>query len=107
LIESFQNKPQLNAIKNDFAIWGKLTGVNKTALPIHLRYAIDRKPRIYYSLLEKKCYTSNLEYYGQYDWRELIYQMARDNLAAHTNIKGLLRAVATQNALDQAKSNWQ
>lgn len=106
LIESFQNKPQLNAIKNDFAVWGKLTGVNKTALPIHLRYAIDRKPRIYYSLLEQKCYASNLENYGQYDWRELIYQMARDNLAAHTNIKGLLRAIATQNALAQAQADY-
>jgi hypothetical protein len=84
LIESFQNKPQLNAIKNDFSIWGKITGVNNTKLPIHLRYAIDHKPRIYYSLLEGKAYYSNLmnnvllpngekATVGQYDWRELIY----------------------------------
>lgn len=98
LVESFSNQPKLAAIKNDFAVWGKLTGVNKIALPIHLRYAIDRKPRIYYSLLEQKPYASNLESYGQYDWRELIYQMARDNLAAHTNIRGLLKAVAAQNS---------
>ena len=117
LIESFQNKPQLNAIKNDFSIWGKITGVNNTKLPIHLRYAIDHKPRIYYSLLEGKAYYSNLmnnvllpngekATVGQYDWRELIYQMARDNLAAQSKIYGLQASLSTLNSLRQAELNY-
>jgi len=37
-----------------------------------MRYAIDFKP-IYYKTLDGKIFTSE-----QYDWRELIYQMALD-----------------------------
>jgi len=56
LIDSYSNKPDISKIKNDFAIWGSLTGVENKALPIHLRYAIDRKPQIYYSLLDRQTY---------------------------------------------------
>jgi len=58
-------------------------------LPIHLRYAIDVKPQIYYSLTENKLYVADTYSFvnskgeivtGPYDWRELIYQMAKDNL---------------------------
>lgn len=89
LIESFQNKPQLNAIRNDFAVWGKRTNGSGKQLPIHLRYAIDVKPQIYYSLTENKLYVADTYSFvnskgeivtGPYDWRELIYQMAKDNL---------------------------
>ena len=89
LIESFQNKPQLNAIRNDFAVWGKRTNSSGKQLPIHLRYAIDVKPQIYYSLTENKLYVADTYSFvnskgeivtGPYDWRELIYQMAKDNL---------------------------
>lgn len=89
LVESFSNKPQLNAIKNDYAVWGKRVAASGVEMPIHLRYAIDIKPQMYYSYTEKKLYVSNLYEFitnngkklvGQYDWRELIYQMAKDNL---------------------------
>ena len=49
----------MNAIKNDFSIWGKITGVNKTKLPIHLRYAIDVRPTAYAS--EFKIYLRKLQ----------------------------------------------
>ena len=116
LIESFQNKPQLNKIKNDYSVWGKITSVNKTKLPIHLRYAIDRKPQMYYSLMDNQLYVSNeasivlpdgtITQPGQYDWRELIYQMARDNLAAKSRIYGLQAALITANNLYQAELNY-
>ena len=117
LIESFQNKPQLNSIKNDFAVWGHLTTVNNKKLPIHLRYAIDRKPRIYYSLLSGKAYYSTLlnnvkmpdgsiVTVGHYDWRELIYQMAKDNLAAKSRIYGLQASLITLSSLRQAELNY-
>lgn len=89
LIESFQNKPQMNAIRNDFSVWGKRTNSSGKQLPIHLRYAIDIKPQMYYSLTENKLFVSDNYSFingagevvtGDYDWRELIYQMAKDNL---------------------------
>lgn len=116
LIESFQNKPQLNVIKNDFSIWGSLTGVNDTALPIHLRYAIDRRPEAYYSLLNQRLYLSNamnpilpdgtrLSTSSFWDWRELIYQMARDNLASRSRIDGLQQSLITLTKLYKAEKS--
>lgn len=81
LVESFQNKPAINNIKNDFAIWGMMQGIN-SEIPIHLRYAIDEKPKMYYSLSKKTLFKSTEEG-GVYDWRELIYQMAYDNNIYH------------------------
>ena len=46
LISSFQNTPALSNIKNDFSIFGTKKN-NKT--PVHLRYAIDKKPTFYKS----------------------------------------------------------
>lgn len=77
LVESFQNKPLVNNIKNDFSVWGKMQGTSRE-IPIHLRYAIDYKPEFYYSYSQKKLYVTE-KYGGQYDWRELLYQMAVDN----------------------------
>ena len=117
LVNSFQNKPNIGAIRNDYSVWGKRTSASGDELPIHLREAFDVRPTIYYSLLDRKTYMADFysfkaisgykkddsgnyiydsigqpipEYTivsGNYDWRELIYQMARDNLAADTKIK--------------------
>ena len=115
LIESIQNKPKIESIRNDFSIWGHLTGVNNKQLPIHLRYAIDHKPRVYYSLLNGQAYyaTQNIilndesfSSLGQYDWRELIYQMARDNFAARDRIHGLEAALQTLSAAAQAELEY-
>ena len=124
LVESFQNKPNLNAIKNDYSVWGKRKTSNGKEQPIHLRYALDVRPHSYYSLTDKRLMVSNAStieipkgfqynsdgtvavdaigqpiliyerFSGEYDWRELIYQMARDNLAAHTKIQGLTLALS-------------
>lgn len=98
---SYQNNPQMGKIKNDFTVWGvkKISGLE---IPIHARYAIDKKPEFYYSydgigfistdFLEEilKIYqyssydkkqqiiTINNEIYKIVDWREIIYQMAKD-----------------------------
>ena len=69
----YSNEPKINAIRNDFAIWGKkksnLTGKENQ---IHMRCAIDEKPEKYISF-DKTEYTTD-----KWDWRELIYQMAND-----------------------------
>lgn len=73
LISSFNSNPTLNNVKNDYSIWGQRKSASGAQLPIHLRIAIDAKP-IYY-----KNYKATKEYsINDYDWRELIYQMALD-----------------------------
>lgn len=70
LIESYNNRPNYLNIRNDYICWGKTA----TGASIHLRYAIDDKPKEYHSLLTGEKLTSK-----DVDWRELIYQMAVDN----------------------------
>lgn len=72
LLSAFTDAPQILNIRNDFSIWGKRKEVGGEELRVHMRYAIDFKP-IYYKTLDGKIFTSE-----QYDWRELIYQMALD-----------------------------
>ena len=82
LISSFQNNPNLLNLKNDYSIWGTAKR-NNVEFPIHLRYAIDHRPESYTTIpwynvdgsvkKESKTFTSI-----EYDWRELIYQMALD-----------------------------
>ena len=60
LITAFQNTPNITNLKNDFAIWGtKKSGDNE--IPIHLRYAIDDKPK-YYKSFSGKTYLTIEEY---------------------------------------------
>ena len=72
LFTAISDSPNINNLKNDFAIWGTRKSATGDDLPIHARYAIDKKP-IKYMNLEKTLYTID-----QWDWRELIYQMAID-----------------------------
>ena len=101
LITTFNNNPNLLNLKNDFSIWGEREGVSGVKVPIHLRYAIDNKPTQYKSIvvttedLTDYCiknniyikpqnpYSSGAKYSknystSNYDWREIIYQMAKD-----------------------------
>ena len=101
LITTFNNNPNLLNLKNDFSIWGERQGVSGVKVPIHLRYAIDNKPTQYKSIvvttedLTDYCiknniyikpqnpYSSGVKYSknystSNYDWREIIYQMAKD-----------------------------
>lgn len=74
LLTSFANTPNLSNLKNDYSIWGERTGVSGIKIPVHYRYAIDKKPEKYTSIISGITYTSE-----EYDWRELIYQMAVDH----------------------------
>lgn len=89
LNSAYDNTPNLGNIKNDFTIWGTRKTATGMEIPIHARYAIDRKPE-YYKSYDKpqKIYVSkeynkkyNIEDNSNYsivDWREIIYQMALD-----------------------------
>ena len=95
LISAFNNNPNLTNLRNDYSIWGERTGISGAKLPVHMRYAIDVKPIYYKSIAVKdddeqikaynEKYGTNLK--GQksveysikdWDWREIIYQMAKD-----------------------------
>lgn len=94
LITSFQNSPNLSNLKNDYSVWGQRVSVSGEKIPIHYRYAIDRKPVVYTTItIEEndikgynsehpeaplRTQTSTTYTYPECDWRELIYQMALD-----------------------------
>lgn len=72
LFTSISSSPKIDNLKNDFSIWGTRKSVSGGQLPIHARYAIDKKPTKYINLEGKEFLST------KYDWRELIYQMALD-----------------------------
>lgn len=60
IITAFNNTPNLNNLRNDFSIWGTRKGITGADIPIHLRYAIDKKPD-YYISYDKKIYSTTEE----------------------------------------------
>ena len=92
LITSFSNTPNLLNVRNDFTVWGIKEGSGDAEIPIHMRYAIDKKPSKYNSfrhLLNENdewIKGESIEYsIEEYDWRELIYQMALDYRRCYHN----------------------
>ena len=104
LVTSFNNTPNLSELKNDYSLWGTRKSLTGNDLPVHLRYAIDKKPT-YYKTLRGDAYGTttfidqirnqitkeahNKETINRrveeklkdiiiVDWREIIYQMAID-----------------------------
>lgn len=61
LITSFSNNPQLNNLKNDFSVWGVRKGINDKDIPIHARFAIDKKP-FFYKTFNGEYYISDIQY---------------------------------------------
>lgn len=82
LFTSFNNSPNIKNLKNDFTVWGSKKSVTGSNLPIHMRIVIDKKPEEYVSPFQEKDEEGNIKYKiystDTYDWRELIYQMAKD-----------------------------
>jgi|GEM_PF-1537477 len=60
IITSFANAPNLANLKNDFSIWGARKSTTGQEIPIHLRYAIDKKPT-YYKSFSGQVYTTNMD----------------------------------------------
>lgn len=58
LFTSINNSPNINNVKNDFSVWGTRKSITDQDLPIHARFAIDKKPQQYKSLS-----ITNEEYY--------------------------------------------
>lgn len=79
LISGMSNSPNLLNIKNDYSIWGtRKSQSTGSEIPIHLRYAIDKKPVKYVP------YASDIPFFSaDTDWREILYQMAMDWMNYH------------------------
>ena len=45
LLTAFSEAPKIDNVKNDYSIWGSKKGVKGDSIPIHLRFAIDKKPQ--------------------------------------------------------------
>lgn len=60
LLISASNAPSINNLKNDFSVWGTRKTSSGAEIPIHMRYAIHKKP-IYY-----KNYYGNIYYTTEY-----------------------------------------
>ena len=107
LITSFQNAPNLQNLKNDFSIWGKRTTVSGGEVPIHLRYVIADKPTYYRSITVPEGIVVNgkavapqvgVEYStSTLDWREIIYQMAKDYFQYNHVLDDFIYRVAAAN----------
>ena len=61
LLTAIQNTPVLNNVRNDFSVWGKRKGISGEDIPIHARYAIDRKP-FFYRAFNGIIYTTDSKY---------------------------------------------
>ena len=99
IVESFNNKPNITNIRNDWSIWGVMKGVSGVDIPIHLRYAIDEMPTSYRSVRSGILFASSNSIVATeptaqlVDWRELIYQMAWDNAKYQSHIEELTYAL--------------
>lgn len=101
---TISNAPNISNIKNDFTVWGTRRSITGQELPMHMRYALDKRPEVYTSIevteddlkaYNKKYglsvapqtpityiastnrYTDNGDVV-ECDWREIIFQMAKD-----------------------------
>lgn len=72
LLTNITNTPTLTNLKNDYSAWGVRVTTGGIEVPVHMRYVIDIKPSRYMAL-DGTIYTDD-----EWDWRELIYQMALD-----------------------------
>lgn len=88
LVSAFNNTPNLSNLKNDFAIWGKKKTSSDSEIPIHLRYAIDKKPG-YYKNYAGKTYITQEEFERLQASSEssLIYNFSDTSIVTAANSK--------------------
>ena len=58
LVTAISHSPTLTNVRNDFIVWGKRETTSGAEVPIHARYAIDKKPE-WYKALDGTTYTTS------------------------------------------------
>lgn len=106
LITSFQNNIDFNNLKNDYAVWGVRKTPSGIDVPIHMRFAIDIKPEQYTVIRPGDNF--NKTYNSQdYDWRELIYQMAKDYRKCYHDDDFLIRLAQANPQYPTGKTGYE
>jgi len=78
LVTSYANNPALSNVRNDFSIWGTKASVTGSELPVHLRYAVDKKPTYYKAFDGKEWVTKTGQWWVKKD--EGIVDVTYDQL---------------------------
>lgn len=85
LFTSISETPQVPNVKNDFTVWGSRKGIAGTDIPIHVRYAIDKKPQNYITPWD--LYEKIKEHYFVYglivnkptgEFKDILYSKSED-----------------------------
>lgn len=90
LISAVQNTPVLTNLKNDFVVWGKRTSISGEKIPIHARYAIDKKPTEYMSLRGIFYYTDEAKNNPSDQYKEIIEHDTNTNIFSYTKQSDLI-----------------
>lgn len=95
-ISSYTNNPDFANLRNDFSVWGERSSASGGIIPIHMRFAIDKKPFLFVNYEGQHFTSLNEEGFNHFlwgidsldsktenilyecEWREIIYQMAID-----------------------------
>ena len=71
LTTTFANNPNLLNLKNDFSVWGTYKSISGADIPIHMRYAIDKKPTSYQPIRPLKTETLLQIKQADGNWKEV------------------------------------
>lgn len=104
LITAIQKNPHMLNIRNDFTVWGKKKNSAGSEIPIHARYAIDKKPLFYCSPLQAAGDSGYDNFYITQEGLDLLLTMAAGNINPSE-----YRIHTPPNAFgstDEEKNNW-
>lgn len=79
LFTAIQNTPVLTNLRNDYSVWGKRKTASGAEIPIHARYAIDRKP-VFYRAFDGVIYTTDRNYATKESLNVLSYDQIADQV---------------------------
>lgn len=97
---SFNSSPEIKDIRNDYTVWGE----RSNGVPIHLRYAIDKKPEAYASVAvdsnEEALINYNQKYGVNLQGQESIFYVWSESPNLENIIKEVLPANCVQFSFD-------
>lgn len=108
LFSAISSPPNIANTKNDFTIWGTRKSISGVDLPIHVRYAIAKKP-IRYKSYDGIVYSTIKEEGAEkvVDWRELIYQMSKDYYKHNTKSDFLIKIQENNSWCNRGKTGYE
>jgi len=92
LFTTYNNTPNLNNLRNDFTVWGK----RNSNIPIHMRYAIDKKPILYRSITVSE---EDLDGYNNKYGLQLEPQQGKTYMASEGTMYGVAYELYGNNIL--------